>query len=263
MFMLIMVTKIDPLPSELSTTAMSKNFLGENFRLKTDQLFEGLTKEELESITLAGVTHLYKKGEIIFREGGIPTGIFYVRSGRVKKYKPTAKGGEQIFYLCGEGELLGYHALLSEEFYPDSAATTEDSQITFLPKDDFLKVLRNSTVLSNTLLKALAHEFSLYINSITNLATKSVRERLASNLLMLDEKFKSPGRPDVAGEIKLSRTDLANMVGTAKETLVRLLQDFGQAGLIEKHDKIIRITDRAGMIKEANLMGLNLKKSHP
>ena len=240
---------------------MLRNFLSENFRLKTDQLFEGLTVEEYESLMDSGVTHIYKKGEIIFREGGIPAGIFYVRSGRAKKYKATAKGGEQIFYLCGKGELLGYHALLGEEFYPDSAATIEDSQITFIPKDNFLKVLRSSTVLSNTLLKALGHEFSLFISSITNLATRSVRERLAFNLLMLDEKFKSPDRPDTASEIKLSRTDLANMVGTAKETLVRLLQDFRQAGLIEKTDKIIRIIDRKAMVKEANLIGLNYKKS--
>lgn len=236
---------------------MLRNFLSENFRLKTDQLFEGLTPEEHEELMGSGVTHLYKKGEIIFREGGIPTGIFYVKSGRVKKFKATAKGGEQIFYLCSEGELLGYHALLGEEFYPDSAATIETSQITFIPKDSFLKVLRSSTALSNALLKALGHEFSLFINSITNLATRSVRERLAFNLLILNEKFKSPGQSGSASEIHLSRTDLANMVGTAKESLVRLLQDFKRAGLIEKTSKSIRIIDRKGLIKEANLMGLN------
>ena len=169
------------------------------------------------------------------------------------------KGGEQIFYLCSEGELLGYHALLSEEYYPDSAATIEDSEITFIPKESFLKVLRNSTALSNTLLKALAHEFSLFINSITNLATKTVRERLAFTLLMLDEKFKTNGQGAKAGEITLSRTDLANMVGTAKESLVRLLQDFNQAGLIQKSGKTILIIDRKGLIKEANLMGLSKK----
>jgi CRP-like cAMP-binding protein len=123
---------------------MLTNFLSENFRLKKDQIFEGLSPEEMDVLIGSGVTHSYKKGEIIFREGGIPTGIFYVSAGRVKKYKITAKGGEQIFYICGEGELLGYHALLGEEFYPDSAATIEDSQISFIPKDSFLKVLRNS-----------------------------------------------------------------------------------------------------------------------
>jgi len=240
---------------------MMTNFLFENFRLKKDQIFEGLTSEELDTLMGSGVTHTYKKGEIIFREGGIPTGIFYVKTGRVKKYKPTVKGGEQIFYVCGEGELLGYHALLGEEYYPDSAATIEDSEITFIPKENFLLVLRNSTVLSNSLLKALGHEFSLFINSITNLATKTVRERLSFNLLILEEKFKTPGKPDVPSEINMSRTDLANMVGTAKETLVRLLHDFKRDELIESNGRIIRITDRKGIIKEANLMGQNAKKS--
>jgi len=239
---------------------MLKNLLSENNRLKTDQLFEGLSAEELEFLVGSGVTHTYRKGEIIFREGGIPMGIFYVRSGRVKKYKSTVKGGEQILYLCSEGELMGYHALIGEEYYPDSAATTEESQITFIPKDNFLNVLRSSPALSNTLLKALAHEFSVFVNSITSLATKSVRERLASNLLLLDEKFKSSDR-GTASEINLSRTDLANMVGTAKETLVRLLQDFQRAGLIEKTNKTIRIIDRKGVIKEANLMGSNSKRN--
>lgn len=239
---------------------MLRNFLSENVRLSTEQLFEGLTVEEYEWLMDSGVTHVYRKGEIIFREGGIPTGIYYVESGRVKKYKATVKGGEQVLYLCSEGELLGYHAVLSEEFYPDSAATTEESQIRFIPKDNFLKVLRTSTALSNALLKSLAHEFSVFINSITNLATKTVRERLAFNLLLLDEKFRTSRQSNATGDINLSRADLANIVGTAKETLVRLLQDFKRAGLIEKTSKTIRIIDRKGMIREANLMGSNSKK---
>jgi len=240
---------------------MLNNFLSENFRLKSDQIFEGLTSTEQEILAASGVTHLYKKGEIIFRESGIPTGIFYIKSGRVKKYKSTVKGGEQIFYVCSEGELLGYHALLGEDYYPDSAATIEDSEITFIPKESFLQVLRNSTVLSNRLLKALGHEFSLFINSITNLATKTVRERLAFNLLVLEEKFKKPGcKSSTPVEIKMSRTDLANMVGTAKETLVRLLQEFKSNQLVETTRKTIRIINRKGLITEANMIGHNLKK---
>lgn len=234
---------------------MKSKFLTQNFRLKTDQIFEGLTLDEHEALFGKGVTHLYKKGEIIFREAGIPTGIFYIRSGRVKKYKSTEKGGEQIFYICNEGELLGYHALLSEGFYPDSAATIEDSQITFIPKDNFLNVLHSSAALSNGLLKALGHEFSLFLNSITNLVTKTVRERLAFTLLILEEKFKRQGHTPVPSEINMSRSDLANMVGTAKETLVRLLREFKDAGYIETSGKSIRIIDRTGIVKEANLVG--------
>lgn len=239
---------------------MLSNFLSENFRLKTSQLFEGLSNGELEQLMGSGVTHKYRKGEIIFRDGGIPTGIYYVNTGMVKKYKETAKGGEQIFYICSDGELLGYHALLGEEHYPDSAATIEDSEITFIPKESFLHVLRNSTALSNSLLKALGHEFSLFINNITNLATKTVRERLAFNLLLLEEKFQRSAGDRGVKEIVMSRTDLANMVGTAKETLVRLLQEFKRGHLIEIKGKGIRIIDRQGIVKEASLIGYGRKK---
>lgn len=239
---------------------MLRNTFSEHSRLRTDQLLEGLTMAEQELLISSGVTHLYKKGEIIFREGGIPTGIFYLVSGRVKKFRTFPKGNEQIFYLCTKGELLGYHALLGEVLYPDSAGTIEDSLITFVPKENFLTVLHQSTALSNNLLKALGREFTHFINSITNLATKSVRERLAINLLILDDKFKSGDRAKMPSVINLSRADLANMVGTATETLVRLLHEFQDAGLIKKTEKAISILDRPGVIKEANLGGLKLKR---
>jgi CRP-like cAMP-binding protein len=155
--------------------------------------------------------------------------------------------------VCTAGELLGYHALLSEEHYPDSAATIEDSEITFTPKENFLAVLQRSSILSNRLLKTLGHEFSVFINGITSLATKSVRERVALNLLILDEKFSKDGKQNMPSEINMSRTDFASMVGTAKETLVRLLQDFKAEKLIESNGRIIRILDKKAIIKEANL----------
>ncbi|MEX1240987.1 MAG: Crp/Fnr family transcriptional regulator [Cyclobacteriaceae bacterium] len=234
---------------------MPTGFRSDSFRFNTKGIFEGLSAESLQRLDDASVTHLYKKGEIVFREGGIPSGIFYLLKGKVKKYKTTGKGAEQVFYVCTAGELLGYHAVLSEEHYPDSAATIEDSEITFIPRENFLNVLHASSVLSNKLLKTLGHEFSVFINAITNLATKSVRERVALNLLILDEKFKREEKQEAASEINMSRTDLANMVGTAKESLVRLLQQFKIEGLIESNGRIIRILNKKGIIREANLSG--------
>lgn len=232
-------------------------FRSENFQFNTGKIFEGLSPEHLQTITSSSVTHIYKKGEMIFREGGIPTGIFFLKSGKVKKYKTTIKGEEQIFYICNEGELIGYHAILSEENYPDSAATIVESEITFIPKDKFLQVVTSSSILSNKLLKALAHEFSVFINSITNLATKSVRERVALNLLILEDKFSRD--KNKAAEINLSRSDLASMVGTAKETLVRLLQEFKKDGIIDSDGRIIKIRNKKALMKEAKMAGHSTK----
>lgn len=233
---------------------MLKKLLNQHLRLKSDQIFEGLA-EEYETLVRSGVTHAYKKGEVIFREGGIPTGIYYVKSGRIKKYKVTPRAAEQIFYICTEGDLLGYHALLADEHYPDSAATIENALITFIPKESFLQVLHGSNPLANKLLKALGHEFNIYVNSLTTLGTKTLRERLAFNLLILEEKFKPSGRPLAPTEITMSRTDLASMVGTAKESLVRLLHDFQDEGLIDKTARTITLINKKAIIREANLMG--------
>ncbi|MBX2956208.1 MAG: Crp/Fnr family transcriptional regulator [Cyclobacteriaceae bacterium] len=234
---------------------MLSNLRSENYRLRTDHIFHGISQKDYDTIVSSGVTHVYRKGEVIFREGGIPTGIFYINKGWVKKYTLTHKGAEQIFYICGEGEILGYHALLGENLYPDSAATIADSEIAFIPKEAFLKVIHHSVLLSNRLLKALGKEFTLSISSMTHLATKTVKERLAINLLILDEKYKAVGKVD-RPEIVMSRTDFASLVGTAKETLVRLLQEFAQAGMIEKTSQSVKVISRKKLVKVANLVGV-------
>ncbi|MBL7841489.1 MAG: Crp/Fnr family transcriptional regulator [Cyclobacteriaceae bacterium] len=233
---------------------MSTQFPSGNFRLKTEQLFEGLPPEDINQLLIGGATHVYRKGEIIFREGGIPTGVYHIKSGKVKKYKTTPTGVEQIIYICSAGELLGYHALLSEERYADSTAALVSSEITFISKEVFLGVLSRSSALSNRLLKLLGLEFSGFVDSFTNLATRNVRERLAFNLLVLEDKFREAGKTD-AVDIVLSRTDLANITGTAKETLVRLLKEFKQKNLIQTTSSSVRIIDREGVIAEANFMG--------
>jgi CRP-like cAMP-binding protein len=139
--------------------------------------------------------------------------------------------------------------------YSDSASTIEDCEITFIPKEVFQRVLQDSPEIPLRLLKALAHEFRLFKIGIAILATSSVKERLATNLLILDEKFRKSQRASKGSEIVLSRSDLANMVGTAKENLVRMLAEFKANGLIKITTDGIQIIDRNGLIKAASLIG--------
>jgi CRP-like cAMP-binding protein len=195
----------------------------------------------------------YKKGQRIFVEGSIPTGIYYLKSGKIKKYKADRDGKEQIIYICNSGELFGYPALLSEGSYSDSAAALEDSIVAFIPKDDFLQVLSQSSILSNKLLKNLSHEFGVLVNSVATFAHRSVRERLALSLLILKEKYRVKGNESKPVEINLSREDLSNLVGTAVETLVRLLHDFKDEKLIETEGRKIRVLNIKQLVKIANL----------
>ena len=229
------------------------NFPFDKFNYNTDSILEGLPEEHLYLLNKNKVTHNYKKGEILFREGSYPTGIYYIEKGKVKKYKTDKEGREQIFYVCRKGELFGYHALISEEKYSDSTATIEESTIAFIPKEDFLKVIQLSTILSNRLLKCMSHEFGVFVNGLAVFAQRTVRERLALSLIILRDKYKKENQDNKPVELDLSRDDLAKFVGTARETLVRLLHDFKADGLIETNGRKIILKKPLELTVIANL----------
>jgi CRP-like cAMP-binding protein len=205
----------------------------EKWDFKSESIMAGLPPEDLALLTLHQTEHRYAKGEIIFREGGFPTGIFFIKEGKVKKYKADKDGREQIIYVANTGELIGYHAILAQDHYPDSAAALENSSIVFIPKEDFLAAMQQSEVLSKRLLKTLSHEFSVLANSLSLFTQKSVKERLAIQLIILREKYKVDFVPGMHVEINMSRKDLANLVGTARENVVRLLTELKQDGILE------------------------------
>lgn len=231
----------------------SIDFPFDKYNFKSDSILDGLPEKDLLLLKKNMVTHIYKKGETLFREGSYPTGIYYITKGKVKKYKTDREGREQIFYVCKSGELLGYHALISEEQYTDSSSTLEESTISFIPKDDFLKAIQVSPILSNRLLKCMSHEFGVLVNSITIFAQRTVRERLALSLLILRDKYKKEESNGKPVELTLSRDDLAKMVGTARETLTRLLHDFKAENLIEINGKKIILRKPLVLSKIANL----------
>jgi CRP/FNR family transcriptional regulator len=178
----------------------------------------------------------YKKNQSLFLEGSFPRGVFCIHHGKVKIYKRGEEGKEQIIHIAKEGELIGFRAMFAENKYSVSAETLEESTICFIQKDDFLSLLEANPTLRNRILKEMSQELSDRAEFITNMAQKSVRQRLAFSLLLLKEVY---------GEkpINLSREDLANFVGTATETLIRLLKEFKEEGLVETNVRKIYVSD--------------------
>ena len=219
---------------------------------KIASVFRDLPAEDLELLMANSTEQIYHKGEIIFRENSFPTGIFFVKQGMIKKYKTDIDGKEQIIYVANKGELIGYHALLAEERYPDSASPLENSRIVFIPREDFLHTLQRSDVLSKRLLKTLSHEFAVLINSISVFTQKSVRERLALQLIILSEKYKNVAAPDMPVEINMSRSDLASLVGTARENVVRLLSELKQQDIISIRGRKIILYDKTQLLRIAD-----------
>jgi CRP-like cAMP-binding protein len=219
---------------------------------KSESILNDLPVEDSVLLMKHKSEQIYKKGEIVFREGALPSGIFFIVEGKVKKYKLDQDGREQIIYVANTGELIGYHALLAEDRYPDSAAALEKSKVAFIPKEDFLAVLERSEILSRRLLKTLSHEFAVLANSLSLFSQKTVRERLALQLIVLREKYKKNFKPGMPVEINMSRDDLASLVGTVRENVVRILGEFKEKGIIITQGRKIIVQDVKWLIAVAN-----------
>ena len=224
----------------------------EKWDFESGRVLADLPEQDLARLMSRKTESAYKKGQVIFREGGYPSGLFYVVSGKVKKYKADRDGGEHIIYVASAGELLGFHAILSGDNYPDSAAVLEDSVIAFIPREDFMDALEQSEILGRRLLKTLSHEFVVLVNSLTVASRRPVRERLALQLIVVREKYKSEGNAGSPVEINLSRDDLANLVGTARENVVRILSEFKDEGILATRGRKIIVRDLKRLIEVAN-----------
>lgn len=225
----------------------------ENCGSRHKSIFCHLEMEELALFNESKSCMSFKKGQIIFNEGGHPLGIFCVNSGKVKLSHSGQDGKEQIIHMGKEGDVLGYRALLSSERYNATAVALDDTNICFVPRDTFFHVLKSSHGLSLEIIKLLASELRRAVNTITDLAQKPVRERTAEALLFLKETygFEEDG---ATINVVLSREDIANLVGTATETAIRLLSEFKNDKIVEFIGKKIKILDMAKLVKTANIL---------
>ena len=224
--------------------------LNNQYSFNNQDLLDGLPDDVYQSLKSSTTTLNFKAGDYIFKEGENSKGIYWIKKGKVKKLTQTNFGTQHIFYLCRENEFLGYHAVLSGETYADSAIALVDCEIEFIAESVFLNAVDKSHELSQRLLKKLSHEFRVYINATKILAKHTVRERAALNLLILETKFANNSKDQT--EILINRDDLSSMVGTAKESVVRMLKDFKEENLITTKRSSIFIQDYEGLVKVAN-----------
>jgi CRP-like cAMP-binding protein len=232
--------------------SLSGIFPIERWNFTTHSILNVLSEDDYQYLFRHQSEQLCQKGEIIFREGSVPSGVFIIKNGKIKKYKTDRNGKVQIIYVANEGEMVGYHAVLSEERYPDSAAALEKTLLSFIPKEDFLEILGRSALFTRLLLKALSHEFTVFTNSISVFAQRTAQERLAIALIVLREKFKDVNAEGREPVLNISRADLANVAGIAEDNVIRLLKDFKKEGILETEGRKIKIIDIRSLIKRSN-----------
>jgi len=183
----------------------------------------------------------YKKKEIIFYEGNLPHGLYFINSGKVKTYKTNTDGKEYITGLYKEGDFIGYMSLLEEMVYNESSMALEESEICTIPKQDFFNLLSSNRDVANRFIKMISNNLMEIEERLLKLAYNSVRKRVAESLIYLKKKFEEEGQEGF--EMSISREDLANIVGTSPESVIRTLSDFKEEGLIEIKASKIKLTD--------------------
>jgi CRP-like cAMP-binding protein len=229
---------------------MKSLFPFQRHRFNNEVILDELPDDVLDVLLKNQEIIHFKKGEIVFKEGVRPQGVYYVKKGKVKRFTTGFEGREYMFYISGERELLGHHGLLNDETNPNSAETLEDSELIFLPKRNFLQALELSRDLQIKVMRNLSHEFGVFVHFTKILAQYSVREKTALALLIVNEKYLSGGSLDAV--IELSREELASMVGTVKESLVRVLREFKDEGVIATKGRGIVIKDFDALIRTSN-----------
>jgi CRP-like cAMP-binding protein len=212
-------------------------------------LFSDLPEAQLCSISDHKNLISHRRGQILYYEGTKPLGIFCINSGVVKVYKTASNGKEQIIHLAQKGDFLGYAALLGEENYTNSAMIIEDARICFIPREPFLNTLLKNTEFFKRITKQLSHEIGVMEDKLTDATQKSIRERLAFVLLQLANSYGVEGAGNQKIDLVLSREEIAGIVGTATESVIRLLSEFKKDDLIELDGKKIIVKDKRGLAR--------------
>lgn len=223
-----------------------------SFFFNSRPIDEFISEEDKAYLYRSSTEKKYARGTKIFEEGTYPKGIYILKKGRVKLYQSASSGSEQIVALHNSGEIFGYRPILCHEHYPVSAKTLEPSLVVFILKRDFLKVLAQSTALSNLLLKYLSHEFTVWVNTISIMARTTVKERVLLNILLLSEKYRDKSKWPI--RITLPKSDLACLIGTSSETLARILTILKKEKLITSRGRSIEINGPESLKKIQKLV---------
>lgn len=178
---------------------------------------------------------------MVFREGDMPKGVYFIQKGAVKLYKMGFNKKEQILRFAKDGDLLGYRSILSEEEYGASAKAMMPTQVVFIPTSIFHKLLMTIPKLSYAMLQKISYEMGEYSNTIALLSQKTVRERLAEILILIEKKLGVSADGYIS--LTLTREEIANLIGTATESAIRLISEFKADGMIETDGKRIKIVE--------------------
>jgi CRP/FNR family transcriptional regulator, dissimilatory nitrate respiration regulator len=215
--------------------------------LRRCPLFAGLGEEDLRKIRAIASLRKVQKKEVLFAEGEEARGFYVVLSGRVKLYKISSEGKEQILHVVSAPDTFAEAALFLEGSYPAFAEVLSDGQLLFFPRRDFIHLIEKNPKLSINMIVTLSHYLKKFSLLIEDLSLKEVSSRIAKYLIDLSLKSSREGKNPREVDLDLSKTQVAQKLGTISETFSRTLGKMKAKGIIDVERNRILIRDREAL----------------
>ncbi len=210
----------------------------------TSFLDEASGLDELKNLSKSRPVSKYKKKEVIFHVGDQPHYVYFLSKGSIKTFKTNDEGKEFITHVYGAGDFFGHAPLFENKSCSDTAVVLEESEIVKIPKEDFTALLHRNRDVSSKFICLLSNQVEEQERQLVRMAYDTVRKRTAEALLQLHRLGQAGGK---TSSLRVSRDDLASMVGTATETVIRCLSEFKEDEMIEIHGREIVILDPTGL----------------
>ena len=211
--------------------------------LEKVSLFKGVSPRHLDELAMILTDQEFCRGQAIFSDGDDGVGFYVVIAGRVKIYKVSPDGKEQILHIFGPGEPFAEVAVFTGGRYPAHAEAIEKSRVFFFPKASFVKLIEKDPSLAMNMMASLSLRLKKFSHLVESLSLKEVPGRLAAHLLFLSgQKGES-----LEFQLDIAKTQLASLLGTIPETLSRILTKMNKKGLIETNGPSIKILDLEGL----------------
>lgn len=224
----------------------------ESCESRGQSVFCDLSPENLVHMTASKGCRTFSRGEMIFYAGDTPSELFCVQKGMVKIYRVGSDGREQIVRLAHPGDIVGYRSLISGDKYAAFAAALDDVEICHIPKSVFMDLLAEPNNVSGHVLSLLAGELKSAEERMVDMAQKPVRERLAEALLLLKSNY-GVEADGTTLNARLTRIELASIIGTAPESVSRMLSVMKEEGIVAMQGRKLRILDHSAMVVAANV----------
>ncbi len=239
------VELIDAVELRLKKSAIIQQDFPRNLEGLNSFINEARSHEALSNLSKDRETRIYQPKDVIYSEDAYPHHLFFVLSGKVKTYKTHEDAKDYITELYKGGDFLGHSALLAGTAYQESAMALEKTEICIIPKDDFFTLVYDNRDVANKFIQLLANSLREKEERLLHLAYDSVRKRVADALITLANTY--PAENGTNFSMDISRENLANMVGTSKECVIRVLSDFKDEGLVVTKQSNITLMNQEGL----------------